>query len=268
MTEGVRATLRELGLTTVCQNAHCPNIGECFCRGTATFMILGSVCTRDCRFCAVSKGRPQPVDEDEPRRVAEAARRLGLKHVVVTSVTRDDLPDGGAEQFRRAILALKEIPGVTVEVLTPDFGGMRENVLKVALARPDVFNHNIETVRRLYAAVRPQADYERSLGVLALVKSLAPQIRTKSGLMLGLGETAQEVEETLRDLRRCGCEIATLGQYLRPSPSHTPVERFLAPEEFDALAAKARCLGFLAVASGPFVRSSYMAEHVFQESAG
>ncbi|HOX38065.1 MAG TPA: lipoyl synthase [Candidatus Brocadiia bacterium] len=264
--EPVRLTLKELKLATVCQSAQCPNIGECFCRGTATFMILGDVCTRSCRFCAVKKGAPAALQEDEPFRVAEAVRRMGLKHVVVTSVTRDDLPDGGAGQFRRTIEALRKVGGVIVEVLTPDFGGNRANILTVALAKPDVFNHNIETVRRLYGQVRPEADYERSLGVIALVKREVPDVKTKSGLMLGLGETREETISALEDLRRAGCDIVTLGQYLRPSAAHAPIARFLLPEEFDELGAEARRLGFSAAASGPFVRSSYHAEHVFQEA--
>ena len=263
--------LADLGLATVCQEAHCPNCGECFSRGTATFMILGRTCTRNCTFCAVAKGDPQPVDPDEPLHVAQAARRLGLKHVVVTSVTRDDLPDGGSGHFALTIAALRrECPAATVEVLTPDFQGRTEAVDRVADARPDIFNHNVETVPRLYDEVRPLADYARSLSVLRRAADSGPI--TKSGLMLGLGEREDEVRRVLADLRQAGCRGVTLGQYLQPSPRHHPVVEFLPPERFGRLEQTARRLGFDGVASGPFVRSSYnageLAGEMLTQSAG
>ena len=262
----VRDLLDELRLTTVCQNARCPNLGECFARHTATFMVLGKVCSRACGFCAVTRGQPHPPDPDEPARVAEATRRLGLRHVVVTSVTRDDLPDGGSDHFRRTILALRELPNLIVEVLTPDFRGHEAHIAAVVSAGPTLYNHNVETVPRLYPRVRPQADYRRSLALLAFVKQTAPAMFTKSGLMVGLGERADEVHEAMRDLRAAGCDILTLGQYLRPSPQHLPVERFVPPDEFDEYRQAALGYGFRAVASGPFVRSSYNAEAVFLDS--
>ncbi|HBT46774.1 MAG TPA: lipoyl synthase [Peptococcaceae bacterium] len=258
--EATRKLLEELQLNTVCQSALCPNLGECFSRRTATFMILGKTCTRNCRFCAVEGGRPEPVDPDEPRRVALAAARLGLKHVVVTSVTRDDLPDGGAAQFAATIHALRErLPGAIIEVLTPDFQGERASLARVVEARPHIFNHNVETVPRLYPQVRPAADYRRSLEVLRTVKELAPDVYTKSGMMVGLGETREEVEEVMADLREVGCDILTIGQYLRPSPRHLSVEEFVPPETFEYYGEAARKMGFLYVASAPFVRSSYNA---------
>lgn len=247
--------LRELRLATVCQEAQCPNRGECFAGGTATFMILGRTCTRSCTFCAVGKGEPVPLDPDEPERVAEAAARLKLRHVVVTSVTRDDLPDGGSGQFARTILAVRRRCRATVEVLTPDFKGRAPDIDRVADARPDVFNHNVETVPRLYPQIRPQADYGRSLAVLERVA--ARGIVTKSGLMLGLGESEDELKRVLGDLRAVGCRAVTLGQYLQPSPGHQPVIEFIPPERFDELGRIAERMGFEAVASGPFVRSSY-----------
>ena len=258
-TRRVRNLLGELDVHTVCQSAHCPNLFECFGRGTATFLILGSRCTRRCGFCAVEQGDPEPVDPDEPRRVARAAAELGLAHVVVTSVTRDDLADGGSGQFAAAIEAIRQVSEATIEVLTPDFGGRADALARVLDARPDVFNHNVETVPRLYSRVRPQASYERSLGVLRQAGERGGGILTKSGLMVGLGEGSEEVGEVLRDLRKVGCGLLTVGQYLRPSPDHLPVERFVTPEEFDAYKRDAESLGFLAVASGPFVRSSYEA---------
>jgi len=256
----VRALLKELDLRTVCQEAHCPNIGECFARGTATFMIMGSVCTRNCTFCAVAGGVPGPLDPDEPARVAEAVRRMGLRHVVITSVTRDDLPDGGAEQFARTIRAVHESATANVEVLVPDFGGRLDDVDRVLEAGPEVFNHNVETVPRLYPEVRPQADYGRSLAVLAHAARRSPPAAVKSGLMLGLGETEDELAAVLTDLLDAGCRMLTLGQYLAPSEGHHPVVEFVAPERFDELKARALEMGFAAVGSGPFVRSSYQAE--------
>lgn len=259
----VRATLGELGLHTVCQSAKCPNQGECFASGTATFLIMGDACTRGCRFCAVETRPPAPLDPDEPRRLAEAAGRMSLTHVVVTTVTRDDLPDGGAAHFVAVIEALREsLPQVAVEVLTSDFAGNEAAVDLVAWARPDVFNHNVETVPRLYAEVRPGADYARSLHVLERVRATQPEMPTKSGLMLGLGETPNEVVEVMRDLRVVGCEMLTLGQYLRPSKRHLPVAAFVEPAVFAELEAEARALGFVAVASAPFVRSSYHASEL------
>ena len=265
--EALRGLLKGLELNTVCQEARCPNLPECFARGTATFLILGDVCTRNCCFCVVSSGRPEQVDEDEPRRVAEAAARMGLKYVVITSVTRDDLPDGGSGHFARTISAVRMRTGARIEVLTPDFGGRREDILRVVSRRPDIFNHNIETVRRLYPEVRPQADYQRSLRVLQMVKEEAPGILTKSGLMLGLGEERDEVLEVLRNLREVGTDILTLGQYLSPSKEHLPIARFIHPDEFAEYKKKAHAAGFLAVASGPWVRSSFSAETVFADAS-
>ena len=320
----VQRLLNELGLATVCSSAHCPNLPECFARGTATFLILGSTCTRGCRFCAIGKADPGPLRADEPEAVAEACVRLRLRHVVITSVTRDDLADGGAGHFARTVRAVRaRLPGAIIEVLTPDFQGDRAAIDAVLGARPDIFNHNVETVPRLYPEVRPQADYRRSLEVLAYAASRGVSRRgevtacsrtpletapletaaletapletapaeaaaletaaletaaletapaeaaagrvlyTKSGLMVGLGERPDEVREVLRDLRGAGCAIVTIGQYLAPSAAHAPVARFVPPEEFAAWEAEARALGFAAVASGPFVRSSYQAEQVF-----
>ncbi|MCS7167915.1 MAG: lipoyl synthase [Gemmatales bacterium] len=254
--------LRALRLETVCENSRCPNLPECYSRRTATFMILGNICTRPCGFCAVARGRPLPVEADEPARLAEAVRRLGLRHVVITSVTRDDLPDGGAEHFYRCILAVRQATQATVEVLTPDFLGNWRAVERVVEAAPDVYNHNVETVPRLYRRVRGRADYQRSLQLLAYVKARAPQIVTKSGLMLGLGETREELLEVLADLRQHGCDCLTLGQYLAPSDHHLPVVRYVPPEEFAELGDIAKRMGFVHVASGPFVRSSYHAEEM------
>jgi lipoyl synthase len=256
----VRSTLGELSLHTVCQSAKCPNQGECFASGTATFLIMGDACTRGCRFCAVDTRPPAPLDPDEPRRVAEGARRMDLRHVVVTTVTRDDLPDGGAAHFVAVIEAVRAaLPGAAIEVLTSDFAGDESAVDTVAAARPDVFNHNLETVPRLYPDVRPGARYARSLRVLERVKETQPRLPTKSGVMLGLGETAEEVVAVMRDLRAVGCDMLTLGQYLRPSRRHLPVAAFVAPEVFAELEIEATALGFSAVASAPFVRSSYHA---------
>src|SRR5947209_7138434 len=251
--------LRELRLETVCENAKCPNRPECYARRTATFMILGNVCTRPCGFCSVPRGKPDALEDDEPQRVAEAAVRLGLRHVVITSVTRDDLPDGGADHFHRCILAVRERTRAVVEVLTPDFLGDPAAIDRVLEAQPEVYNHNLETVPRLYKKVRGRAAYQRSLDLLAHVKQRSPETTTKSGLMLGLGETTEELLEVLADLRAVQCDMLTLGQYLAPTLKHIPVARYVPPEEFDALAVLARSLGFRHVASGPFVRSSYHA---------
>jgi len=255
--------LEELRLETVCENAKCPNRMECYSQKTATFMILGNVCTRPCGFCAVSRGRPDELESDEPERLAEAAWRLGLKHVVITSVTRDDLPDGGADHFYRCVLAVRARTGAAVEVLTPDFVDNPAALARVVEAAPEVFNHNTETVPRLYRRVRgPKSDYRWTLELLRRVRELNPNIRTKSGLMLGLGETREELFEVLADLREVGCDLLTLGQYLRPTPRSLPVERYVSPEEFTELGTAARQMGFIQVASGPFVRSSYHAREM------
>jgi lipoic acid synthetase len=259
--------LRELRLETVCENARCPNRPECYARRTATFMILGNVCTRPCGFCSVPRGTPEALEDDEPQRVAEAAARLGLRHVVITSVTRDDLPDGGADHFRRCVLAVRQRTGAAVEVLTPDFLGDRSAIDRVLEAAPEVYNHNLETVPRLYKKVRGRAAYQRSLDLLDHVKQRSPQIVTKSGLMLGLGETAEELFEVFADLRGIGCDTLTLGQYLAPTLKHIPVVRYVPAEEFDALAVRARTLGFNQVVAGPFVRSSYHADEMVPSHA-
>jgi lipoic acid synthetase len=258
--------LRELKLETVCENARCPNRPECYSRRTATFMVLGNVCTRPCGFCSVPRGDALDVEDDEPQRVAEAAYRLGLKHVVITSVTRDDLADGGAEHFYQCVVAVRQRTGAVVEVLTPDFLGNVAAIDRVVAARPEVFNHNLETVPRLYKKVRGRADYQRSLDLLDHVKRSAPEIITKSGLMLGLGETIDELFDVIADLRDIGCDVLTLGQYLAPTLKHIPVARYVPPEEFNDIAAAARLLGFRQVAAGPFVRSSYHAEEMVHDS--
>jgi lipoic acid synthetase len=255
----MEARLGRMDLATVCQSAHCPNLGECFHRGTATFMILGKNCTRRCRFCAVDKGRMAPPDPGEPERVAQAALALGLNHVVVTSVTRDDLPDGGAGHFAETIRRLRAArPDASVEVLVPDFMGSVRALEQVIAARPDVFNHNLETVARLYSGVRPGAEYRRSLAVLRVAADHG--LAVKSGLMLGLGETSSEIRATLLDLKRSGCRLVTLGQYLAPSRDHWPMARYVTPAEFDQWGREARDLGFAGAASAPLVRSSYRAE--------
>ncbi len=265
MTEGILSDLR---LQTVCESARCPNRTECWSQQTATFMILGNVCTRPCGFCSVPKGKTEAVELDEPDRVAEAAERLGLSHVVITSVTRDDMPDGGADHFYHCVLAVRRRTGAAVEVLTPDFLGNTDAIDRVLEASPDVFNHNTETVPRLYDRVRRNARYQRTLDLLKRVKDRRPEIPTKSGLMLGLGETIEEVLEVCADLRSAGCEMITIGQYLQPSPEHLPVERYVPPEEFDEIGHLVRTLGFGMVASGPFVRSSYHAGEMADELAG
>lgn len=259
----VRGMLEDLHLATVCQEARCPNQCECFARGTATFMILGRTCTRGCTFCAVHGGCPEDLDLEEPGRVAEAAERLGLRHVVVTSVTRDDLPDGGSAQFARTIRAIHERCGATVEVLTPDFQGRTEDIDRVADAHPDIFNHNVETVPRLYPEVRPEADYRRSLDLLERVAGRG--LVAKSGLMLGLGEREEEILRVMEDLREAGCRALTLGQYLRPSEAHHEVVEFVTPEQFDRLRRRGLQMGFDGVAGGPFVRSSYNAGELAEE---
>jgi lipoyl synthase len=258
----LKALLREQGLHTVCEEAACPNLGECFGHGTATFMIMGDLCTRRCPFCDVAHGRPQPLDAEEPARLAATVARMGLRYVVITSVDRDDLRDGGAGHFAACVQAVRAAAaGITVEALVPDFRGRLEAALTgLAAAPPDVFNHNLETVPRRYRRVRPGADYAWSLELLRRFKDAHPQVPTKSGLMLGLGEEPEEVRQVLQDLRAHGCDMLTLGQYLQPSRAHLPVARFVPPAEFEELAGYARGLGFSAVASGPMVRSSYHAD--------
>jgi len=261
--------LRSLDLHTVCEEADCPNRGECFRKRTATFMILGKNCTRGCTFCTVSKDVPQPVDPDEPAKIAQAAARLGLRHAVVTSVTRDDLPDGGASHFARVIRALQETENPpVVEVLIPDFQGDPAALEIVIEAKPDIINHNVETVPRLYGEVRPQADYARSLQLLSRVKRSAPGITTKSGIMLGLGETREEVLGVFSDLIAAGCDMLTIGQYLAPSRSHHPVIEYVHPDVFEEYKKTGEEMGFSYVSSGPLVRSSYMAEQSYGKSQG
>lgn len=263
-TREVKELVADLDLHTVCQSARCPNQNECWSKKAATFMILGDLCTRTCRFCTVPKGKPLPPDADEPEKVAEAARRMALRHVVVTSVDRDDLDDQGAGHFVATIEALRRaLPAAAIEVLTPDFRGEPACIDAVADARPHIFNHNTETVPALYGRVRPGARFERSLALLARVKERQPSVFTKSGLMLGLGETDEDLKSTLRALREARVDILTLGQYLRPTEAQLPVERFVPPEEFEAWGRFGRELGFLSVASGPFVRSSYNAAEVY-----
>jgi lipoic acid synthetase len=263
--QNVRDTLQRLQLHTVCAEAQCPNVGECWGGGTATVMLMGDTCTRGCRFCHVkTAAQPPPLDPDEPRHLAEAVGQLGLDYIVVTSVDRDDLPDGGARHFAEAIRRLKEIPGLLVEVLTPDFQGDPEAVRTVGGAEPDVFANNVETVRRLTPVVRDaRAGYDQTLGVLARMKAEFPKVVTKSSIMLGLGETEAEVEETMHDLRAHGVEILTLGQYLRPSAWHLPVQEWVSPERFAAYRGRGLALGFRYVAAGPLVRSSYRAAELF-----
>jgi lipoyl synthase len=263
----IKALIQEGALHTVCQEARCPNQGECFSRGTATFLLLGSRCTRNCSFCAVSAGPPQPLDREEPQRVAEAIRRMGIDYAVLTSVTRDDLPDGGADHFRRTVLAVKETaPGTLVECLIPDFQGQEEAYRCLADSRPEVINHNLETVPRLYARVRPGADYQRSLALLGFFRERAPEAMTKSGLMVGLGEEEEELLTVLKELRNQGCRLLTIGQYLQPTPGNHPVRRYVPPSEFEAWAQKALEMGFAGVAAGPLVRSSYQAAGLYRQA--
>lgn len=265
--EKIRQLLKKNDLTTVCREAKCPNQFECYGKGTATFMILGERCTRNCRFCAVGHHPQAPPDPGEALRVAEAVVLLKLRYAVVTSVTRDDLADGGASFFAATIGAIKKrSPETLVEVLIPDLQGDREALKTILEAGPDVLNHNIETVAGLYPKVRPEALYQRSLELLRQAKELRPQLPTKSGIMLGFGETTTEIQQTWSDLLVAGCDILTMGQYLQPSPDHLPVQRFLPPEEFAALEKKALGLGFAGVASGPFVRSSYQAEKLYRKA--
>ena len=258
------AMLREDDIVTVCQEARCPNIGECWSHKTATFMIGGEHCTRNCGFCNVSTAKPEALEESEPARVARSAAKLGLKYVVITSVDRDDLPDGGAAHWVETIERVRaELPDAKVEILTPDWRGKWDDLLTVAATRPDVYNHNIETVPSLYKWVRPGSKYERSLELLRRVKEFDSSIKTKSGLMLGLGETKEQVVEVLKDLKANGVNFITIGQYLRPTPRHLPVARYVPPAEFDELKLIGEAMGFEMVASGPFVRSSYHAGEDF-----
>jgi len=260
--------LADMGVRTVCQSARCPNLGECFGRGIATFMILGDVCTRNCRFCAVTHGRPTAIDSEEPRRVAEAAAMLGLQHVVVTSVTRDDLPDGGASRFAATITSLRDLlPRTTVEVLVPDFGGNWAALRTVLQARPEVLNHNVETVPRLYPQVRPEADFARSLGLLQRASGESRHIMAKSGFMVGLGETAEEVLDLLHSLRDVGVNAVTVGQYLQPTRRHLAAAEYVPPNTFERYAEAARDMGFERVLSGPLVRSSYHAGELVELGA-
>ena len=257
----IKGLMRGSSLHTVCEEAHCPNIGECWERGTATFMVLGDICTRACAYCAVTTGRPGPVDVLEPARVADACERMGLRYAVITSVNRDDLPDGGAFIFAQCIHQVRRrLPNCKVEVLIPDFEGNWDALETVMAAAPDTLNHNIETVRRVFHRVRPRGDYDQSLELLARARNLARGGVTKSGMMVGLGETWDEIVETMRDLRSVDCDLLTIGQYLRPSQKHTPLAKWYTPEEFDELRREADALGFKHVASGPLVRSSYHAD--------
>jgi lipoic acid synthetase len=264
----VKLILDETNLHTVCEEARCPNLGECFSKGTATILILGKICTRNCGFCAVEHGVPRPLDETEPVKIARAVQKMGLQYVVVTSVTRDDLSDGGASLFARTILAIRALdPKIKVEVLIPDFLGDPNSLERVLEACPDVLNHNVETISRLYPRVRPQADYHRSIDLLMRSKQNSPQLFTKSGLMLGLGENQEEVLELLRDLRKARCDFLTIGQYLQPRPDCLPVVRFIPPEEFEEYKAIGEKMGFKSVASGPFIRSSFHALEMFKTIA-
>ncbi len=263
----LKAILRENHLHTVCEEASCPNLGECFSHGTATFMIMGDICTRRCPFCDVGHGRPNPLDADEPNNLARTIKAMELKYVVVTSVDRDDLRDGGAKHFVQCIDAIrKQSPNTKIEILVPDFRGRMDVALDIIKqSPPNVFNHNLETIPRMYKAVRPGSDYAWSLNLIKRFKALYPDVPTKSGLMLGLGESLDEVAEVMRDLRAHNCDMLTLGQYLQPSKYHLPVERFVHPDEFDELRVLGEELGFSNVASGPLVRSSY---HADQQAAG
>jgi len=263
----MKAMLDGLSLSTVCESAECPNQGECFARGTATFLIMGDICTRNCGFCAVKKGHPLPLNPLEPENVALAVQKLGLEHTVITSVTRDDLPDGGAWHFARTIEATRQAnPHTTIEVLIPDFQGSLEALSIVANSSPEIINHNLETVPRLYPEARPQANYHRSLNLLRTVKSLSGEILTKSGIMVGLGECFEEVVAVMKDIRTTGCDSLTIGQYLPPSPQHHELVRYVTPQEFVEYKRVAEKIGFSAVASGPFVRSSFHAANLYEET--
>lgn len=264
----LKRLMRGQQLHTVCEEAHCPNIGECWERGTATFMILGDICTRRCHYCAVTTGRPQGLDLQEPARLADTVQELGLRYCVITSVNRDDLPDGGAFIFAACINRIRaQSPDCKVEVLIPDFAGSQDALARVMAAGPEVLNHNIESVRRLFPRVRPKGDYQRSLDLLAQAKELSPNAVTKSGIIVGMGETLEEVGATMADLRAVDCDLLTVGQYLRPSVKHIAIDRFYPPEEFDELARIGREMGFKHVAAGPLVRSSYHADEQHNAAA-
>ena len=263
-TKNVRSILKTKCLNTVCENARCPNKNECYTKNTATFLIMGNVCTRNCRYCNISCERPEPLDHSEPKHIAEAVRDLGLKYAVITSVTRDDLPDGGAEHFKKCIEEIKKLsPNTKVEILTPDFKGDANALTTIILANPDVFNHNIETVRAVFKTARPQGDYERSLNVLKYIK-MNSTIPTKSGLMVGLGETFEQIEETLLDLKHAGCDIVTIGQYIQPSKQHLEVAKYYTPKEFKKLQKIAEKIGIKHYQINPLVRSSYRAAEIFE----
>lgn len=263
----MRSLFDELSLHTICENALCPNLGDCFSNRTATFLLLGDICTRNCTFCAVKKGVPCPVDEKEPQHLAEAVEKLGLRHVVITSVTRDDLPDGGAAHFVRTIARLQEKDkALTVEVLIPDFGGSLQSLKMVVDAHPDVINHNLETVPRLYPQVRPKADFQRSLRLLGQARELDSHLVTKSGLMVGLGETRDELLQAMEELRKVNCDLLTIGQYLQPSAHHHPVVRYVPLEEFVEYESLGKAMGFCDVASVPLVRSSFNAAQLYEKA--
>jgi len=264
-TRNVRNILRQHNLNTVCDGARCPNKNECYSNNTATFLIMGKICTRNCRFCSINSAVPDPLNTEEPYQIAQAVKKLNLKYVVITSVTRDDLVDGGAEHFAKTINEIKNInPDIKIEVLTPDFKGDKNSIKKIIETKPDVFNHNIETVQKLYSRIRPQAEYSRSLELLRYIKDSNPQIFTKSGIMVGFGETIAELTETLRDLKNNSCDIVTIGQYIQPTKDHMKVNRYLEPEEFENLKNIGKDLGIKYVESGPLVRSSYNASIVIQ----
>jgi len=266
---GMKTLLRDKGLHTVCEEARCPNIGECFRKPTATFMIMGNTCTRKCRFCSVAKGNPKPLKQDEPIRIAEAVKELGLKHVVITSVTRDDLEDGGASHFSKIVEEVRKInKNVVIEVLIPDFKGSQDSLSKVVFSKPDIINHNLETIARLYEEIRPGADYRRSLDLLKKAKEFHSGIIAKSGLMVGLGEEPEEVIKTLKDLRGSECDMVTIGQYLSPTKDSFPVEEYVQLETFEYYRKAGEEMGFKNIASAPFVRSSYMAEEQSKLFAG
>ena len=264
-TKTVRRILKDKCLNTVCDGARCPNKSECYSRNTATFLIMGNVCTRNCRYCNISPARPEPLDKEEPGHIAEAVKELGLKYAVITSVTRDDLPDGGAEHFSRCVEEIRKISEAKIEILTPDFKGKRDALDIIIQAKPDVFNHNIETVKSIFKTARPQGDYDRSIEVLRYVRENS-SIITKSGLMIGLGETVEEIEETLLDLRQAGVDIITIGQYIRPSKEHLEVAKYYTLEEYEDLKELARKIGFKNYQIAPLVRSSYQAKLSYEES--
>ena len=266
-TKFVRRILKKHNLNTVCDSARCPNKGECYAKNTATFMILGKICTRNCRFCSCETGRPEPINFEEPSQVAKAIKELNLKYAVITSVTRDDLNDEGSEHFANTILEIKKLtPEVKIEVLTPDFQGNKTAINKVIQSKPDVFNHNIETIKRLYPIARPQASYEKSLEFLSYIKNISPEIYTKSGLMIGLGETCEEITELLYDLKKHNCDIVTIGQYIQPTKNHLKVEKYYTPQEFENLKLVAIKIGIKYPISSPLARSSYKASETLCEN--